>query len=122
MTVVTAAMIALLVVITMGAADVGHALVARAHAEQAADAAALAAAEEQAFSTGMEPSEVATEYAERNGGTLTACACDAGGTEVLVDVRVPVGSLLLLPGDRFITARSRAIVDPPVASPGAAPP
>ncbi len=45
-TVVTAAVIALLVVITMGAADVGHALVARAHAEQAADAAALAAAEE----------------------------------------------------------------------------
>ena len=112
-TVVTVAVIALLVVITMGAADVGHALVARARAEQAADAAALAAAQELAFSTGREPSAVAAEYAERNGGTLTACVCAAGDTAALVDVSVPVGSLLLLPGGRRVTARARAVVDLP---------
>jgi secretion/DNA translocation related TadE-like protein len=115
-TVVTAAVIALLVVLTMGAADVGHALVARAHAEQAADAAALAAAQELAFSTGQEPSAVAAEYAERNGGTLLACACAVVGAEALVDVSVPVGSLLLLPGARLVTARARAVVDLPASA------
>jgi secretion/DNA translocation related TadE-like protein len=121
-TVVTAGVIALLVVITMGAADVGHALVARAHAEQAADAAALAAAQEMAFSTGREPSAVAAEYAERNGAALTACVCAAGATEAFVDVSVPVGSLLLLPGDRLVTARARAVVDLPELARGAGAP
>ena len=54
-TVVAAAVIAIIVVATMGVADVGKALVARAHAQQAADAAALAAAQELALPTGSEP-------------------------------------------------------------------
>jgi hypothetical protein len=49
-------------------------------------------------------------YAERNGAVLTACSCEAGGTEAVVTVTVQVGSLVLAPDDRAVTARARAVV------------
>ena len=109
-TVVTAGVIAVAVVATMGAADVGKALVARAHAQEAADAAALAAAQELAFATGRDPVAWARDYAARNGASLTACRCVRGSTEAVVSVLVPVGHLLLLPGQRSATASARAVV------------
>jgi secretion/DNA translocation related TadE-like protein len=109
-TIVTAAVLALAVVITMGAADVGKALVARAHARQAADAAALAAAQEQALPSGRTPAEVADEYASRNGADLTGCACAVGAAEAVVQVAVETGPFLLLPGSRSATASARAVV------------
>ena len=66
-TVVAAAVTALVAVLTMGAADVGKALVARERAQAAADAAALAAAQELVMPTGRAPTELAAEYAARNG-------------------------------------------------------
>jgi secretion/DNA translocation related TadE-like protein len=110
-TVVAAAVIAIGVVATMGVADVGKALLARAHAQQAADAAALAAAQELALPTGRDPAEVAADLAARNGAELTACACAAGTTDAVVDVLVPVGPLLLVPGALNASARARAVVD-----------
>jgi secretion/DNA translocation related TadE-like protein len=112
-TVVAAAVIAVAVVAAMGVADVGKALVARTHARAAADAAALAAAQELAVATGRDPAVWAAEYAERNGATLTACTCAAGSTEAVVSVTVPVGHLLLLPADRLASASARAVVDLP---------
>jgi secretion/DNA translocation related TadE-like protein len=112
-TVVAAAVIAIVVVATMGVADVGKALVARAHAQQAADAAALAAAQELALPTGRVPAEVAGNLAARNGAALAACTCAAGTTDALVEVRVPVGRLLLVPGALSATAIARAVVDLP---------
>jgi secretion/DNA translocation related TadE-like protein len=109
-TIVTAAVMALAVVVTMGAADVGKALVARAHAQQAADAAALAAAQEQALATGLEPAAVAADLAARNGATLVACSCPTGATEATVRVSVDVGPFLLVPGTRTAEATARAVI------------
>ncbi len=111
-TIVAAAVMALVVVLTMGAADVGTALIARAHAQQAADAAALAAAQELVLPSGEGPAAVAATFAARNGGTLRACTCSAGSSEAVVTVDVTVRRLLLLPGARTVTARARAVVDP----------
>jgi secretion/DNA translocation related TadE-like protein len=112
-TVVTAAVIGMVVVVTMGTADIGSALIARSHARQGADAAALAAAQELALPTGRAPAEVAGDYAAHNGATLTACTCAPGSTEALVTVTVPIDLLLLLPGSRVATAQARAVVGPP---------
>ena len=112
-TIVAAAVMALVVVITMGAADVGTALVAQAHAQQVADAAALAAAQELVLPSGPGPAGVAAAFAARNGGTLTTCVCAAGSYEAVVTVNVAVPHLLLLPGARTVTARARAVVDLP---------
>ncbi len=114
-TVVAAGMMAVIVVATMGVADVGKALVARGHAQRAADAAALAAAQELAIPTGRAPAEWASEYAGHNDATLIQCACDAGTTDAVVTVAVPVGHLLLIPGDHTVEASARAVVDPPAA-------
>ncbi len=112
-TVVAAGVIAITVIATMGVADVGKALVARAHGQRAADAAALAAAQELALPTGRVPAEVAADLAARNGTALTACVCPAGSLEATVTVRADVGRLLLLPGDRTIEVMARAVVDLP---------
>jgi secretion/DNA translocation related TadE-like protein len=108
-----AAGILVVLVVTMGIADVGRVLVARSRARTAADAAALAAADELGLPTGRDPAELAAEYAMRNGATLTACACNVGTFQADVAVTVPVGDLLLFPGARDAVARARAVVDLP---------
>jgi len=100
-------------VLTMGVADVGRVLVARSKARTAADAAALAAADELALPTGRDPAMLAAEYAARNGATLTACTCAVGTFEAVVAVTVHVDGLLLFPGARDAVARARAVVDLP---------
>ena len=114
-TVVAAAVIALALVCSMGVGDVAKALVARAHAQAAADAVALATAQELALASGRRPGDVAAEYAGRNGATLLACTCETGTTEAIIEVEVPVGALLLLSDDRSVAARARAVVDLPGA-------
>jgi secretion/DNA translocation related TadE-like protein len=112
-TVVLAAVLPIVLVLAMGTADLGRTLVARSRARSAADAAALAAVQEMALPSGREPAEIAREYAIRGGGEMTACSCDPDGYEAVVDVQVPVGDLLLLPGSPVATARARAVVDLP---------
>jgi secretion/DNA translocation related TadE-like protein len=113
---VAAGVMVLTVVLTMGAADIGRALVAQARARTAADAAALAAAQELALPSGRSPAEFAAEYAEGDDGELLSCSCDPGAQEAVVDVRVRVGALFLAPDDRWVTARSRAVVDTPTSA------
>jgi Flp pilus assembly protein TadG len=115
-TVVTAAVIRLALICSLGVADIAKALVARAHAEAAADAVALAVAQELAFPSGRDPDGVAAEYAQRNNATLLSCVCSADGTEATVEVELPVGSLLLMPDDRTVVAWARAVVDLPGAT------
>jgi secretion/DNA translocation related TadE-like protein len=112
-TIVFAAMLPVVLVLAMGTADLGRTLVARSHARAAADAAALAAAQELALPSGADPAALAAEYARRGGGELTACTCTAGTYEAVVDVQVRVGDLLLIPGSPVATARARAVVDVP---------
>jgi secretion/DNA translocation related TadE-like protein len=105
--------VALLVVVliaAMAAADVSTALVAATRAQDAADAAALAAAQEMAVPSGRRPGDVAAEYALRNASSLTACACDPATFEAVVTVRTQVGRLLLFADDRTVRASARAIV------------
>jgi secretion/DNA translocation related TadE-like protein len=111
--VVLCAGILVVLVLVMGTADLGRALVARSRARTAADAAALAAAQELALSSGEDPSAFAADYARRNGATLVSCACAAGTFDVTVQVAVPVGDLMLVPGSPVIAADARAVVDLP---------
>lgn len=112
--VVVAAAVGMALVVTMGAADVGRALVARSRAEAVADLAALAAAQELAFPSGIEPTQIAATYAERNGGRLVSCSCPPGASEATVQVEVEVRGFLLPLPDRAVIGVARAVVDLPV--------
>ena len=114
-TVLSAAVVAALVVLAMGASDVARVLHAASRAQTAADAAALAAAQALAIDEpGPEPAELAAEYAARNDAALETCACDRGTFEATVAVRLPVGDLFLVAGDRTVRAEARAQVDLPI--------
>lgn len=112
--VVVAAAVGMSLVVTMGAADVGRALIARSRAEAVADLAALAAAQELAFPSGADPASVAGDYADRNGARLVSCSCAAGTFEAVVRVAVPVRGFLLPLVDRDVIGAARAVVDLPV--------
>jgi len=91
--------------LTMGAARLGSALVGRARAESAADAAALAAADALALGRGSEAAaEAAGVVASRNDARLVSCECAGDAAEVVVEVDVPGLSLVAGPA----RARSRA--------------
>jgi len=70
-----------------GAARLGGALVARARADTAADAAALAAADALATGRGrLDAVAAARERAAANGARLVSCRCADGAAEVTVEV------------------------------------
>ncbi len=111
--VVVAASVWMALVVTMGAADVGRALIARSRAEAVADLAALAAAQELAFPSGVDPASLAADYADRNGARLVSCSCAASTFEATVEVAVPVRGFLLPLADRDVIGIARAVVDLP---------
>jgi secretion/DNA translocation related TadE-like protein len=115
--IVVAAVILLALVLSIGVADVARVLVARSHARTAADAAALAAAQELALPSGTDPADVAAAYAERNDAILSDCICAAGTFDATVTVSIVVDGFLLVTGSRTVTARARAVVEMPGASP-----
>jgi secretion/DNA translocation related TadE-like protein len=110
--IVVAAIVLLALVLSVGVADVARVLIARSHARTAADAAALAAAQELALPSGVEPADIAAGYAERNDAVLTDCVCAAGTLDSTVTVSIVVDGFLLVTGIRTVTARARAVVDP----------
>ena len=110
--VVCAAAIFVALVCTMGVADVGRVLVERSHAEAAADASALAAAQDLALGIG-DPAADAMRFADDNGAVLVDCTCAAGASEAVVTVRRPFAGLLLVPGSYAIQTHARAVVDLP---------
>ncbi len=87
-------MIAVLVlgmVLVLGAARVGAALLARARAQTAADAAALAAAEALASAqTPVRAAADAASTAEANGARLVDCDCAGAGGRVTATVEIDV--------------------------------
>ena len=111
--VVVAAVVGMALVVTMGAADVGRALIARSRAEAAADLAALAAAQELAFPSGTDPAELAADFATRNGARLLSCSCAKGSSDAIVRVAVQVRGFLLPLADRDAIGVARAVVDLP---------
>jgi secretion/DNA translocation related TadE-like protein len=111
--VVAAGVLVTLLVCTMGVSDIAKVLGARALARTAADAAALAAAQELAAPGGADPETAAGEFAVRNGARLTMCTCPAGGSDAVVSVERSVDGLWLVPGTFTLTAEARAVVDLP---------
>jgi secretion/DNA translocation related TadE-like protein len=76
--------------LTAGAARLGGAIVARARADTAADAAALAAAGQVALGRGAGAAEqAARETAAANDGRLVSCECEGPVVEVVVTVVAP---------------------------------
>jgi secretion/DNA translocation related TadE-like protein len=113
--VVLAAGILVVLVMTLGIADLGRVLTARSRARAAADAAALAVAQELAFPSGTDPGVLAADYAAANGATLVACVCEPGTWDAVVEVELAVGDLHLVPGSAVVRARARAVVDLPAS-------
>jgi secretion/DNA translocation related TadE-like protein len=111
--VVVAAGVGVALVMTMGAADVGRAVLARSRAEAVADLVALAAAQDLAMPTGTEPASSAMSYASANGARLVSCSCPMGSWEAVVTVAVEVRGFLLPLSDREVIASARAVVDLP---------
>jgi DNA topoisomerase-1 len=109
--VVVVAIVAMAMVLGLGASDVAKVLTSAARAQAAADAAALAAAQELALPSDQDPTDVAAEYAARNGAVLVECDCDGGTFEAVVRVRVAVGGLMLFGGQRSVEAEAAAVVD-----------
>jgi secretion/DNA translocation related TadE-like protein len=77
-------------VLVLGAARLGTAVVARARADRAADAAALAAADMLALGRdGVAAEAAARETAGANGARLVRCSCAGRFTTVVVEYAVP---------------------------------
>jgi secretion/DNA translocation related TadE-like protein len=113
--VVAAAIMMMVVVMALATADVARALAAVSRAQGAADAAALAAAQQMVEPTGDSPSAVADRFAQANGAQLVQCDCTPGGSQAVVTVRVEISGLLLLRSGRSTTATARAVLDLPGA-------
>ena len=110
--VLAAAVMLMVVVMALATADVARALSAASRAQSAADAAALAAAQDIVEpSAGETPAQVAARYAGDNGAELVVCDCQAGGTQAVVTVRVGIDGLLVLRSGRAVTATARAVID-----------
>lgn len=116
-TLIVAVSLAFAGVIGAFGADITRAIAARGRAQAAADAAALAAAQELIVSSGRSPEEVAVEYAERGGARLESCLCDPTADEVVVSVAFDV-HLPLLGQVRTVRARARAVVESPAGTQG----
>jgi secretion/DNA translocation related TadE-like protein len=114
-TVLTTGIMVVAAVLSLVSVDLLRALQGVGRAQTGADAAALAAAQEIALPTGLTPSEVASDYASRNGSTLVACTCEAGAVEAVVEVQIVVPFVILGP-DRVVHASARAVIE--VARPG----
>lgn len=109
-TVVTAGTLAMALVLVLATADIFRSLQAVARAQTAADAAALAAAQEMVSPSGRPPREPAGDFAARNGANLLACRCEPGTFEAVVEVGMSVPLLLLGPW-RTVHASARAVVE-----------
>lgn len=91
--------------------DLLTALAAKSSAQTAADAAALAAAQEMARPSGVHPSALAADYARRNGARLIDCRCDHQTAAAIVTVELPV-DVLFVGSDREVWAKAKAVVEP----------
>jgi secretion/DNA translocation related TadE-like protein len=108
-TVLLAGVLVLVCVLVMATVDIFRAVHGGARAQAAADAAALAAAQEMVLGASA-PAEPAAAYAGRNGAVLRWCKCQEGTGEAVVEVEVFVSFIMLGP-DRPVRARARAVVE-----------
>src|SRR5262245_58458574 len=116
---VSVVMLAVLVAglaLAMGAARLGGALVGRARAETAADAAALAAADRLALGGGAAAARAAAaRTAASNDARLLTCDCAGASAAVVVEVDLPAWGALFGParGRAKAEVRPECVVDLP---------
>ena len=108
--VVAATTVGLVLVLALISVDVLRTVQAAARSQTAADAAALAAAQDIALPSGRGPEESAREYASRNGATLVSCRCDPNGAEAVVQVESRIDLLFVGP-DRTVRSWARAVIE-----------
>jgi secretion/DNA translocation related TadE-like protein len=99
-----------------GAARLGGALVGRARAESAADAAALAAADRLALGGGAAAARSAAERtAASNRARLVSCDCAGASAAVVVEVDLPAWSAVFGParGRAKAEVRPECVIDLP---------
>jgi secretion/DNA translocation related TadE-like protein len=108
---VAAALLLVTVVLALLSVDVLQVLAAKDRAQTAADAAALAAAQELVLPSETPPAEFARHYAADNGATFVSCTCEPGSTEAIVTVERSV-TLSFLGGTRTVQATARAVIGP----------
>jgi secretion/DNA translocation related TadE-like protein len=107
-------LVAMVMVLMLGLADLAAFLLARSKAQTAADAAALAAAAELLPGRGPGPETEAEKLAELNGASLVSCTCPPKAQSVVVYVSVPTRfAILRTIGAKQVIARARAEVDIP---------
>jgi secretion/DNA translocation related TadE-like protein len=106
---VAGALVLVTCVLAVLSVDVLQVLAAKDRAQTAADAAALAAAQELVLPSETPPAEFARQYAADNGATLLSCTCEPGSTEAIVTVERPV-TLSFLGGTRTVRASARAVI------------
>jgi secretion/DNA translocation related TadE-like protein len=118
--IVLAAALAFAAVLAAFSADMSRVVGARSRAQAAADAGALAAAQELVVPSGTPAADIAATYVERNGARLVDCRCATGSQEAVVTVEVEV-VLPFLDQIRTVTASARAVVAAPAGSEGLQP-
>jgi secretion/DNA translocation related TadE-like protein len=106
---VAVGLIVLTAILTLLFVDLLQVLAAKGRAQTAADAAALAAAQELVIPSDRAPADVAAEYVAINGAEIVSCACDPGSADVVVTVARTV-RLAFLGGTRTVHASARAVV------------
>jgi secretion/DNA translocation related TadE-like protein len=87
--------VAMVMVFLAALADLSVFVLARARAQTAADASALAAAGELIPGSGNDPVGQASKFARLNGASLVRCMCRGSDSSVEVEVAVPVHFLFL---------------------------
>jgi secretion/DNA translocation related TadE-like protein len=110
-TVLTVTIVLFAAILALVLVDLLRALASKSVAQTAADAAALAAAQEIARPSGVRPAVMAADFARRNGATLIDCRCDPETAAAVVTVEVPV-DVLFIGADREVRAKARAVVEP----------
>jgi secretion/DNA translocation related TadE-like protein len=108
--ILAAGILVLVAVLSLVCVDLLRAVDGVARAQTAADAAALAAAQELAIPSGRDPADAAAEWAERNGAALRSCACTVGSGTAVAEVEVTVPFVMLGP-ERTVRARAKAVVE-----------
>lgn len=107
LTVLGIAVVVLLVV--SGLTDIGIFFLARAKAQTAADAAALAAAAELIPGVGGDPEGEAKRFASANGARLVECDCRMGSRAAQVEVKAPAHFFMVFRAAKTeVPARARA--------------
>lgn len=113
---VVVAMLALAGLLCLAVADAANVLVARARAQTAADAAALAAAVAQwpfarDGSRDEGPAQAASRVAEANGAVLESCDCPVRGSSATVTVSISTSIRMLGVAPSRVSARATSALD-----------